>query len=842
MNAVNQTHQPTVPAFAEWRSELAPFVVVRTAGLSVNLVRRTFASRLAGPAATARAAGAVLEEHRQRLEDGCHAWVAALEQDRFRHRVLDVRRAIHNSRLPAGVDDSFLQRMSEFDASLRGCFETWRSAMQQRVGALAALETIAEDLRSEHFARSLLPLFDDPVFALGLSHSAPTIFRDRAKNASGPLKPSRRSSFIYSMLSYLTRAGTKTSPLTTFMQWAVMPLDPTQPLNDCRLHELKLDVVSGLNRSSFAALRQALAAKAGQNVALRVCPTLQIHEPDQIAFWAASYTRRDDRMWRRDLFTRLRLANDLIVLLRRWLEVCPGTVAAACDELEATGVPSARAKATVDTLIRKGVLLTGPEPDPFAELLAPPLVEWAATIDDASLLAAANGLAEAERDARRFSAADLADRLQIGHTLPLAVGAAAQTAGFSSVLNSAWLVLENSSWSGVSGHMGKPFFDTAQTLMAVIKRKLLVSQQYIWLRDFFVQQYGSDGVCRDPLAFFAAVAQAFPAGRDWRDRHATPQSCDLDLSGWKIPLCFHFQLDSATALTGAVPVLNAVYSRGIWVLGRYTTGSEGAELARHSRTWLARCAAPAEPVSVVFGAEASNLQVHGALTDRFVDCGGTQSQPGRILLRDLVFRHDSKSGLLKCEDQDGRELRPIYLGGSQPGPHFGAAHFLILMGEPVVTQPPPTRMLFNESSQAETVRHQPRHIEGGCVLMRATWWIRTRVVMAALSEAPFAESVLWLHDFFEREGIPQEGFVFGQTLDQWRAVDSEVEGFRKPMWYDLNDAWCVKRLLTICDQMDYLVIREGLPTLESGAIHVKGAPHVAEFHVEAWIEAGAEQS
>ena len=812
----------------------APFVVLRSAGLSTDTVRQYFDNRLAGPLASARAADAEMAVLAPLIEDGLHNSVKQLNVDKLRYQAIELRRSIHNRRAICApkwieVRDS----VAALDPATGERLHRWSDAHSAFEVALQEMNSAETRLDSEAFARSLLLLWNDENFALGISHSNPSLFSIYDKIAAGKVKAGRRSRFVNTVLSYLVRSGTKTSPITTFMQCTMLPIDLRQPESAIDFQFARLVTISSLNRGVYAdILDRAREADISEQLPLMINPSFRIEAGEAIT-WKATNQRREGRIWRSERLQRLRLGPTLVKAIEQ--TPSPNTFGDWRQRLTDGGVVADRADGGVQRLIEMGVLVRHGYEDPICVALAR---ETADLLEQSAVPSGvATVLGEIERDANDFATLTARERVASARMIDeRCAQLLSNLANDDKPTELSGLVIENSWWRDAQGHLGRDFDSVVQRALCTVANKLTVSAEYCWLRDLFLEKFGPGGRCYDTLAFLTQAAAAFPTEGAPRPPTFDPLG-DLDLSGFIVPISFHLQIAakglSAMASADPVIVVNAVYPRGVWQLSRYTVFDDADALVTQSAHWLRVCAGEEEPVALVFGAAGVTLQNHGHLTKRMIDLTRPYSNADWLSGADIVVAHDPANGRLVCEDRAGQRLRPFYLGGALPALHFGPTYFLNVIGEPISLRPPPARMVLSQGTQTEMLRHQPRVTEGGCILLRATWWIKSRHLAAELGNADFGTVAFRLHEYFEREGIPLESFVFGQTQDMWRVYSGATERFRKPMWCDLRNAWSLRRLIRIMEAMDYIVVREALPGLDDAILQIKGHPHVSEFHIEA---------
>lgn len=818
-------------------AELAPFAVLRTAGISVDLFRTFFRGALAAPFADAKCEQEMLEQLRPDLEALLHRWVGELGEDKLRHKILDLRRAVHNGRfVDHAKHEPLLARACAAGGPLKERLEQWFSAARRLNAALSRVAATDQFLDSEDFARSLLPLFDHGTFAKGVSHASWTLFAIRDKLASGTLKAGRRSRLVNAVLSYLVRAGTKTSPLTTFMQCSLLDFELSRRESSIDLSEARIEAVSSLNRGIFAQVREArLQAMTGDaDWPMWRNPTLRI-EDGLATWWQPEFNNHDGRIWKSHRLEKLHLGT---VVARSIAALdAATTVGSLRRTLVAAGVPSDQANASIRALVTRRILVLAPPSDPTEQSVAKHIRSWMSESGSGEPDELLTTLGRADAAAASFAQASLADRVRISEAVAGDMAAVVTDLGLGDFPKLGGPIMENSWWRGGQGLLGQDFVTQIERISGLILRTLKVSKSYLWLRARFIESYGAGGVCTDLVPFLNKVGALFPSSP--MTLTAEEASMPLDLRGVKIPFSFRVQFLPSTSTTAsgkdAVAVIRVIDERGIWHLSRYTVDPADADLKRRCRDWLEYCAGPEEPVALLYGADSVTLQNHGQLTERMIDLDRVDAAPNWLRAADLQLAHDQHTGRLICRDQSGKAIRPFYLGGTLPAPDFGPAFFLNLIGE--LIEPVGARAAASQPSSTKLpdrpLFYRPRLSMDGCILAPAAWYIKTSDLRAELHAHNDATRAFLLWDFFGRRRIAQEGLAFGQSARPAPHDTPQLERLSQPMWFSVDESWCMRRLLRIVEEFDHLVVIEAVPRLDDNSASIGGEPYVSEYHIEA---------
>lgn len=834
----------------------ADFAFLRLAGLPARYGR--IASETCGKTLR-RQLRQLQQRQRQTGERSVERLHAAIHhhQDRdIRRSLLLARRALFNQRafpLPTPARQwlqqhhpdiiALLTEHQQLEAECQRLNETFR---------LAVAESLA---RTE---RMLQQACHEPAFLQGLTLAAPSLYRTLSRYnfllASMPRK--KRQASERSLLNYLLRATMKISPFSSFGTVLRVQADRQLTQGSFTGEAFSLRSCSMLNRSVALSLREALyqpETLIERNLPLQRNASLRLvrgmtNGALAIRGRARFYPLRQGTLWAEEHSVQSRQ------LLPVWsfLESLPPHFSPAelIERLATAGYAVEEAAKTVRLLLRKDWLRPAiqwgaSQPRP-ATCLAAFLERQAAegsTMPDLAAIAAE--IRELEEQARRFASAEIAQRPALAEALTQRWHQLHARLSRRPPAALRTPVYENVTPEGLDLKLPRAFIDgTLQRVARTIARYTTFSIEYLWLHYRFIQTWGEGGRCDNAADFLERLWPefiAFSAGHSAALHQEILQlRRTIQPSALRLPLTVYAQLatdDIDTLLHGEpLVVINAAFHRIGWQSSRMT--GEGADSAQQQAVagWLEAAASPLRSVTLPVSGEASSLQAHDRLSAQRIVIDEQPQKADDWQLQDLRLRHNPTSGLIELLGPDDRPFQLNYLGGATPMAAWEAKYLLIALAEPLqVGRPAPELIMATEEDKkklAENVRCQPRLVEEGCVLIRATWWIRSSWLLALCAdESPHARLAALL-DLADEWQIPEELFVSGQHSDflSWEAIANV--GLRKPMWCHLNNPHCVNYLLALAREAEWLVLREALPAPTESWCRIGGEQYVSEFMFE----------
>jgi hypothetical protein len=832
---------------------IAPFMVLRVAGLPTSFPSRLPGDKVSEVAASRRGVLSRLEHLAERVVEQLFEVIAHPHAEVHTRALLKAKREAYGRRaLDLGAAGTWLMRAmpdvyalcEEYHALQRSSEVLWGKlciAVEEDHAATVAL--VREALQIEDFCN-----------ALGLA--VPRIF-SQLDAESTSRKAKRRLQADRTLFAYVMRASTKISPFSYFASSCLAPLDLTRPQGTLSDDGWTVQAESHLNRSIVVALREAFfgaRSMAENDLPIMLNPSLcfDISEgavPAQTDALKASGYLRTYRQRRGSLWSEETLLNTTLpATLCTVLKALPPSLAwsALIERLWEVEPETAKATRLARQLMRKDILR--------------PAIQWGAhcirpgqyLADSMDMVHSPSRLAQhiraLDEQAKAFSR--VPGRLR-GSAM------AALDADFRRLYADLTpqrppelvTALYEDTWGeGLTARFGSAFAQqTLQRIAQVIGSRSSLSTDYLWLRQRFLQLHGEGGRCEDVASFLANAWAPYLAYLQSAVNGTGPMEFThkgILPAVLRLPLTVYFQIvsnDPDEALNGQPQiVINAAYSRLGWQLSRSTALAiaHGAARTEQISRWLAEAAGASAPLTLSVSGESSNLQVHQRMAAHHLCLDEQPSQPGDLMLSDLHLVHDPDTGLIGLTAPDGKPFSLQYLGGASPMPAWGFKHLLIALAEPMQVGRPDVQTVV-ASPQDDDFRHQPRIEEQGCVLVRETWWLRSRLLLERVDGLDVSGQVDAVLALCNASGIPEAVYVNGQFDDyfSWRSFASAKT--RKPVWSKLSNAFCVNALIALAQAADWLVFHEALPAPDDSWLRVDGVPVVSELHAEMVLVGGS---
>lgn len=832
---------------------IAPFMVLRVAGLPTYFSSRLPGCRTSEIAASRRMMLRQLEHLGAFLVDQLFEAIAHPQAERNTRALLKAKRDVYRrKKLNLGTVGNWL--MQTLPATYALCEEY--QAVQQASEALLGKLSSAVEEDSVTTCALVREALEIPNFCNALGLAVPRIF-SQLHVVSGERPGKRRKQAERTLFNYVLRASTKISPFSYFASSCLAQLDLKQQQGTLRDDGWAVQSESNLNRSIAVALREAfysIRSLAKHDLPIMLNAAIRFDTPgdaeplcaDAVRTSAClrAYRQRRGSLWSEEALLDAALSPALCSVLKdlppslawsglieRLLEVEPETV---------------QATRLARQLMRKDVLRPAIQ---WGAHCTRPALHLADELDrGCSTSVAAERIRALDEQARAFSR--VPGQLR-GHAL------AALDADFgrlfgdltSQRLPELVTPLYEDTWGeGLTARFGSNFaHQTLRRIAEVIGSKSSLSSDYLWLRQRFLRVYGEGGRCEDVEGF---LANAWTPYLDYAQRTVSGTgSVGLSPTGiapasLRLPLTVYFQIvsnEADEAMNGQpLVVINSAYSRLGWQLSRSTSLeiAQGAKRSELVSQWIAGAVGDSLPLTLSISGESSNLQVHQRMAEHHLCLDEQPSLPGDMLLSDLRLVHDTDSGLVGLTGPDGQPFSLQYLGGASPLPAWGLRHLLIALAEPMQIGRPDVQMVV-AGPQDNDFRHQPRIEEQGCVLMRETWWLRSRLFLERMNGLDITGQVDAVLTICSDFGIPESVYVNGQFDDyfSWRSFASAK--VRKPIWSKISNALCVDALVALAQATDWLVFHEALPAPDDSWLHVNGIPVVSELHAEMVLVGGS---
>jgi hypothetical protein len=230
-------------------------------------------------------------------------------------------------------------------------------------------------------------------------------------------------------------------------------------------------------------------------------------------------------------------------------------------------------------------------------------------------------------------------------------------------------------------------------------------------------------------------------------------------------------------------------------------------------------------------------QVHEPLTPRFIRYPGeTVCRAGRAEVPWAALRveRDDRGAVVLREGQAGPRLVPLLLGSLAPIFQPIACRVLGALGASLLPEFSILDLL-DAGAPASSVRHYPRVVCGGVVLMRETW--RATAPAPASASRGEVSRVRAFRSWARDLGLPSRAFVVPQRLSEWLRGGGGPRRLRssyKPFFVDFDSPLSLKLFDRYATAEGVtLSITEALPLIDPTA---PGADErsVTELVVETW--------
>jgi hypothetical protein len=841
--------QSPVPGGESPATELRimPFLLVRIAGLPVEYGCGLPGQEASAIAAQLRRVDQQLRQLGPPLVEALFAAVSHPDAAPWRRPLLQAKRQAFAGAELAHTDEL----MGWLKRTLPASFDLYRT-YQQTFQARSALQTqmdvvcAADQEATQHLLQRALA---QPAFLSALGLANPRLLAQLQL----PLQVhsrKRRKQLERTLLAFTLRAAMKVSPFSSFASTCQAKLNVSRELGHFDGQARTLHGESRLNRSVAVALRALLGESRlvdADKLQLSLNPSLSFLRDEKgplrpLRAHLREYQLRRGTLWSEENLLNARLDPALCALLQSLPEqFSQSWLLLTLQQVEQDRV---KAERLLRQLLRKDILR--PLPQWRAHDDAPALILADALQTHPQLAGLAGRLRDLDGQARAFAHGPAQQRPGMLSSIETAFAQMHHSLGSRPPPKLAGSVYEDVRSEGIELVFGTRFTQrTLRRIAEVIGRHAVISTEYLWLRERFVASFGEGGCCTDLEGFLRAVWPAYLAlGQQVSAGNVPrPRIDPLQGAALRLPITVYFQLatdDPDEALNGTPRlVINGAYPRAAWQLGR-SVSSEGVTREQREtplRDWLAEAHRPLEPVTVTVSGESSNLQSQPVLSERQLCLDEQPSQPSDWLLKDLQLAHNVSTGLLELSGPERRPVALQYLGGASPLPAWGIKYLLTVLAEPVQLSRPDLETVSAGVTHAD-VRHQPRLEENGCVLVRETWWLRSRKLLERLENLGSGDRLCELLSVSAEHGMPEEVFVNGEFEDFFSWKSFAAAKTRKPFWCRLSNVACVDYLLGLARDTDWLVFREALPAPAESWFRIDGQPHVTELHAEMVLVGG----
>jgi hypothetical protein len=830
----------TLARSAPLRARVAPFGLLRMATLPYSRLDALRLPQAEGHIQALFGAEAEMEQLRPALEDALFALVSTLHEDdnATRRAVLNAKRQIHAGGTPPATIDVV-------QAALQGpqheALLAWRAAEERRRASLAAARTsFGEELQTVARPALRAPL-GERLFHSALALASGGVAATAARERKLPTK-FEPDNFERSLFGYLVRAAGKTSPFSTFMASAAVPVALGAPCPRPTVEDRDMQRRVRMNRGMLARLARAAARGA------QVEGTLPVQVNGTLASLGENRYRalceRDmiflGRPWREQRRAQFQLHAAVGPTLLQAPSAAPH--AAWRERLIGAGIDASQADGLLDKLFERGILKAPALWDAFDPVPETALLAFLRAQPGAASAERAILLEQMDQLCRQLAGDDSAERAlsvakvgELEKQLMAHLGIGDQEPLRNAVLEDCWT-------SGVKGELGPELLAPLNDLQGFLATQVEFSPEYLRLVDYFVEEYGAGGSCDDLTAFLLKYGDRLIDPVEYGikptanpTRRAMQHAC----------LGVTAQVDIAFG-PGREPlmVVNKVYDRPGWLAARFAFGEEsGQEFLRDSlQDWLKTVSGPCEPVDVLVNGDCNDLQAHPRVTRRVLQWHGealTGNGEGVLRPDDLRIRHDQDSGLLALTDRDGVALSLVYLGSTMPTPSWGTAYALSILTQPFRLMRPAFSPPSEKDEEVEDVVFKPRRQRGQLVLSRDTWWVRADYLNKVWFGAQGVDRSIAVERERLRLNLPQQ--MFAQAMpDPGKAGQvgaDALKGDRKPLWIDTRVPFCLSMLQRMTERNGWIALTEMLPGPQDHWLKVNGEAHVCEIQVELLVSA-----
>lgn len=832
---------------------IAPFMVLRVAGLPARFASQLPGCQASEVAASRRALLSRQETLASQLVDALFEAIAHPQADRVRAVLLKGKRDVHGRKdLRLGAAENWLMQ------ALPETHALCQEYVAVRQASADLCEQLSQAIEADNAAtRSLLhEAMQVPDFCQALGLAVPRLFAQLDERGA-EWSAKRRKQGERTLLAYALRASTKISPFSYFASSCLAQVDLTRREGTLVEDRWAVRTESHLNRAIAVALREALYSVhsvAERNLHVSANPTLRFGnhvvtasdrtDGMRVSGYLRAYQPRRGSLWSEETL----LNSALNPLLCSVLENLPSSIkwSELIQRLLVVEPEAGQAARLARQLMRKDILR--PAIQWGAHCIKPALHLANALDSDARECAFAQRLRALDEQASAFARTPAQNR---GDAI------ASLNADFKKLFGDLTTQVPpelvapiyEDAWSeGLTARFGSDFAEkTLHRIAEAVGRRAALSLDYLWLRERFLRIYGEGGRCNDLAGFLADAWQPYMEfGQHAANGTpiAAPSSAGIAFATLRLPLTVYFQIASNNldeALNGEpLIVINGAYSRIGWQLSRSTSldivqGSTRTEMVSQ---WIAQAAGTSKPVTLSVSGESSNLQVHQRMAAHHLCLDEQPSVPGDLLLSDLQLVHDPDTGLIGLRGLDDEPFALQYLGGASPMTAWGIKHLLIALAEPMQIGRPAMHAII-AGPQDDDFRHEPRIQENGCVLVRETWWLRSRVFLSRVTGLEAHKQVEAVLALCASSGIPEEVFVNGQFDDFFSWKSFAAVKARKPVWSRMSNAFCIDYLIGLAQETDWLVFHEAMPAPHSSWLRIAEQPFVSELHAEMVLIGGS---
>lgn len=869
------------------QAPLAGLALARVAGMPSTLVTAVRCDDLSTAIDLWIEQQGELGAYRSKLEDVIHKEISRADDDTaFRHKLLTLKRDIHNNRSPAHIE-YILSRLAVRPgtaAALRQWHRAFRLSQEQEL-ICGRLFTHALARNFAHFTNA----GNDETFQSAMAIVNPNLWNELQEKLPAswrPLKKQERQLY-YSLLRYLTRAAGKTSPLST-LTYLVAPAQNAECAED------KSD--SARSRASRCVPNLAVVPDL-----IKLIEETIDTEPDVLVVLNRTFVKTATNYeYKRTLETRVSRFGPVSVLRRSSdVGIAPNAVLDFAEEMARSpsgllarelrdamavefGVDLEQAARYVRLLVELDVI----------QLLLPEFHGQQSYWHELTAALARNPSAHSQMvSGWMYEFERLLPEIEAGTPKLRAdvvkKASASYEALFASsenkTLRHAPLIYENASLPHLSVGVSVDEREALTCDLVALQRALRLYDPWVQSKalmvDLFVRANGIGGRRAGALAFFEDYAATYGAsgpsndeglaGNDrgclaqfptvarlWAARsqlecriraledQATGREVELPRSVMtRLPrlgrnglLTNSFRLQKVDITQGARFVLNAVAASGTGASGRFAellAQPSPSVLSDSSLARLRRFARSRAELLFFNGGQISNLCLQPPCNGEFDPEADRHYHSGALYrgsADNFGLRHDEKCGSLEllCPNS-GMRIIPVFIGEIYPIGLPGLSQFLLHFAPPTITAF--DFLMPRDLSRNAAFLRRLRF--GNVVIRRASWTIPDTLVPRRTAGQSDFSFFMTLREWRKRTGFDQEVYVrFPQEFRNGAGVRNN-----KPIYIDFaNPTFAQLFEASYARTRGGLILQECLPGWDDANITVGKNHYVGElvFEVAQW--------
>lgn len=830
------------------RGVLAPFTLVRIAGLPYQAMRNLSLTKTSKSISEVLNTEECISECRDRLDKALFNLIPKLDDNAvgLRRSVLKLKRNIHNGR-KANIDQCLMDELAVLlgaeDADL---LRRWSEAHEQLEQTLLEAGKYHSEEMQTHLRKELREPLKQETFKKALSFASAGVAAHAKREKKLPTKV-KPDNFERSLFGYIIRAAAKTSPFSSFMSMTAVPIDFSDKKTTTKqagfsLSQPEYQLRTRLNRGiPFRIFKHAMLFLQRHNESLiYLNSSVKLLDDHRITALCDRDMVLLGRPWTESRMAVYRLNAKLTQALmakessgnwQQWIDYL----------VEQVDVSEDQANMLLEKFIRKGLLESPPLSNTFDPMPELGLVEFMAesnleTVRLVGQLVAEmiNICEEVTYDKSDQRANKVKEIAKLENEALALLGVTRYPRYHNTALEDCW-------FPGGNAHIASEDLSQLSGLESFLSTQVIYSPQYLRLRDHFVEFFGESGICTDVSGFLTDVGEKLVDITEYGAAQKNQKEV-VAPSGARFGVTAQIQL-AVQEQGPPLIVVNRVFDRPVWLASRFAFGDNGEKsfLQDSLTQWLNELSAPAEPVDLLINGHSNDLQAHPKLTKRAISWPFRSESTDNIDLIDidtLTLTHDPVSGLLHLFDQHNKELKLVYTGSTFPTPAWGISYALILLTQPFTLSRPNFRPPVLSSEQS--IIHNPRIVNENVILSREFWWVKSDYLLENwFSEKGVDQMLAVKRDCIDKD-LPSLFFV--KSFEDFQGAagivpHNALATERKPLWIDIGNPFSLALMEKLASNNEWLSLTEALPNPEELWLDIDGDKHVTELQVEMNIRA-----